>query len=159
MPIFPLCQSYVWPIYSTMAHEQNHAIDARLEEINQQMALLQKEADELLTAKRVLERFSNGANVSATASAAQPNKGQPRPDGTPTNFEMVEAVLQAAERDGKDGLTAADIVKAIEARFWPGLVGDQILPSIYGFAKNDRLKKTQSGKIKRVKKTNEAVTE
>jgi hypothetical protein len=133
-----------------MTQENPSPVDARLEEIARQMAVLQKEADELTTWKRVNERFANGG----TAAAASSNKGKPRPNGIPNNFEMVEAVLA----ESREGMTAAEIVKAIEARFWPGLVGDQILPSIYQFAKKKRLKKNLSGKFKRVEKTNEAAT-
>jgi hypothetical protein len=61
-------------------------------------------------------------------------------------------VLADAEKDGKDGLTANEIVQAIAARYWPGLIGSQILPSIYKFAKYDRLRKTPGGKFKRLKK-------
>jgi hypothetical protein len=134
-----------------MTQENPSPVDARLEEIARQMAVLQKEADELTTWKRVNERFANGG---ATASATSSSKGKPRPNGIPNNFEMVEAVLATAG----EGLTAAELVKAIEARFWPGLVGDQILPSIYQFAKKKRLKKNLSGKFKRVEKTNEAAS-
>jgi hypothetical protein len=65
---------------------------------------------------------------------------------------MAELVLADAEKEGKDGLTANEIVQAIAARYWPGLIGPQILPSIYKFAKDQRLRKTPGGKFKRVKK-------
>lgn len=129
----------------TMTQDQFKPIDQRLQEITEQMARLQKEADELETAKRVFERFNGGTPADA-------GRGKPRPDGIPTNFEMAEFVLSIAEKDGKDGLTGAELVQAIAARYWPGLVGEQILPSIYQFAKNGRLRKLASGKFKRVKK-------
>jgi hypothetical protein len=76
----------------------------------------------------------------------------PRPPGRPTNFEMAEAALSNAEKDGKDGLTANELVDAIRALYWPGLVGTQILPSLYAFAKNGRLRKTSGGKFKRIRR-------
>ena len=65
-------------------------------------------------------------------------------------------MLASAEKDGKDGLTAAELVQAIGARYWPGLIGEQILPSIYQFAKAGRFKKLANGKFKRIKKPEEA---
>jgi hypothetical protein len=133
-----------------MTQNQFIFVEVRLQEIAQQIAALQKEADELEIAKRVFQRFAGGGAVAATDDVS--SKPKPRPVGIPTNFDMVELVLSSAEKEGKDGLTAAEVVQAIAARYWPGLVGEQILPSIYGFAKNGRLKKLASGKFKRIKK-------
>jgi hypothetical protein len=70
---------------------------------------------------------------------------------------MAEFVLSSAEKEGHDGLTANELIQAIAARYWPGLIGPQILPSIYQFAKVGRLK-LSGGKFKRVhkKETGEA---
>jgi hypothetical protein len=119
-------------------------IDDRLHEIGEEIARLKKEADDLAIAKRVFARFSDNA------PQVQPEEGKPRPKGTPTNAEMVEFVLADAEKDGKDGLDANELVQAIAARYWPGLIGPQILPSIYGRAKEGkRFHKTPGGKFKR----------
>lgn len=64
---------------------------------------------------------------------------------------MVEFVLSSAEKEGRE-LTASEIVNEIRARYWPGLIGEQILPSIYGFAKQGRVRKTPTGKFKRIKR-------
>jgi len=39
-------------------------------------------------------------------------------------------------------------VAAISKRYWPGVKGQQILPSIYQFAKQGRLVKTKDGVFK-----------
>ncbi len=124
--------------------DQLRAIEAREKKIAEEITALQKEADELATAKRVLSRLNGEAADSA-------DRGAPRPSGTPKNFEMMEMVLARAEKDGKDGLTAAEIVNEIRAHYWPGLVGEQILPSIYAFAKKGRVRKTSNGKFNRIK--------
>jgi hypothetical protein len=127
-------------------------IDKRLREIGEQVALLQKEADELAIAKRVFARFSDHLpNGGGTKAGHDPPGGKPRPNGTPTNFEMAEFVLADAEKEGKDGLGGSELVQAIAARYWPGLVGHQILPSMYQFAKAGRLK-LSGGKFRRVQK-------
>lgn len=72
----------------------------------------------------------------------------PRPVGAPTTFEMVENVLEAAEKAGKDGLTGKELVDGIREKYWPGLQARQILPIIYGFVP-ERLHKTPGGKFKR----------
>jgi hypothetical protein len=133
-------------------------IDDRLREIGAEIARLQKEAEELAIAKRVFERFSDPPPNGASPKAGSP-EGRPRPKGSPTNFEMAEFVLADAEKEGKDGLTAGELVQAIAARYWPGLVGPQILPSIYKFAKDERLRKTPGGKFKRAKKAAVNATE
>ena len=133
-------------------------IALRRQEIGDEIARLQKEADELDIVLRVLERMATREKPDVVAMVGETSAEgtiEPavaaRPSGTPTNFAMVELVLSGAEKEGTDGLTANEIVEEIRRRYWPGLVGKQILPSIYGFAKNGRLKKTESGKFKRIK--------
>jgi hypothetical protein len=121
-------------------------IEAREREIDKQIALLQREKDELSIAKRVLARLRGGAKT----VSARPEAGAPRPAGAPTNFEMAELVLADAERAGKDGLKATELVQAIAARYWPGLVGPQILPNLYGMGKRGRFR-VSGGKFSRVK--------
>jgi hypothetical protein len=128
-------------------------IDRRMREIAAELDRLQKEADELAIAKRVLERLEQQPFAAGPVDKEEP-EGKPRPKGTPTNFEMAEFVLANAEKEGKDGLTASELVQAIAARYWPGLVGHQVLPSIYKFAKEGRLHKTPGGKFKRNKRLN-----
>jgi len=135
-------------------------IMSRRREIGEEIARLQKEAEELDIALRVLARMATKEKPDSVAMVGETGDEDirvdlplaPRPSGTPTNFAMVELVLSGAEKEGKDGLTANEIVQEIRRRYWPGLVGKQILPSIYGFAKNGRLKKTASGKFKRIKR-------
>lgn len=149
------------------------AMKKRQREIADEIARLQSESEELTFALRVVGRFSlpdpepsfinpfktlspesqeaQAPQAPEPADAAGP-AWVPRPAGTPTNYEMAEFVLASAEKEGKDGLTGSELVAAIRNRYWPGLVNDQILPSIYAFAKKGRLKKTPSGKFKRIKR-------
>jgi hypothetical protein len=128
-------------------------IDERLRAIGEEVGRLQKEAEELAIAKRVFERFSNQKPNEDGAKTVDKPEGKPRPKGTPTNFEMAEFILADAEKEGNHGgLNANELVQGISARYWPGLVGPQILPSIYAFAKEGRLQKTLGGKFKRVHK-------
>jgi hypothetical protein len=133
-------------------------IDKRLHAINEELASLQKEAEELVIAKRVFERFSNeppnedNPSNGSTPKTGNPPEGRPRPKGSPTNFEMAEFALADAEKEGKEGLTASELVQAIAARYWPGLAGPQILPSLYKFSTDGRLHKTAGGKFKRVRR-------
>ena len=113
------------------------AIQSRQREVKVEIDRLQKEADELDIALRVLSRFSPVDSESGT------KLGPPRPEGIPTIFKMVEAVLDEAV----GGLTGRQIVEAIGEKYWPGVRGQQILPSIYGFSKQGRLKKTDTGQF------------
>ena len=113
------------------------AIQSRQREVKVEIDRLQKEADELYIALRVLSRFS------PVDSESLAKLGPPRPEGLPTLFEMVETVLDEAV----DGLTGRQIVEAIGEKHWPGVRGRQILPSIYGFSKQGRLKKTDTGQF------------
>jgi hypothetical protein len=126
-------------------------IDARLRQIEEEVSRLQREAEELAIAKRVFDKYSDKLPNGSGSKTGEP-EGRPRPKGAPSNFEMAELVLADAEKHGKDGLTASEIVQAIAARYWPGLIGPQILPSIYKLAKDRRLGKTHDGKkFKRIK--------
>jgi hypothetical protein len=130
------------------------AIEKRLKEISETISSLQAEADELNVALRVFEKyFQQGPSKKRNAATfdASAKMGPPRPSGIPTNFEMTEMVIKSAEKEGKNGLTASEIVEQIGKRYWPGIVGAQILPMIYKFAKEGRLRKTPNGKFKSVR--------
>jgi hypothetical protein len=44
---------------------------------------------------------------------------------------MVTESLLAAEREGKRGLTSAEIMAAIDAKYWPGVAVNAIMPTVY----------------------------
>jgi|SRR5271154_1943264 len=139
-----------------MGHQlDSQAIENRLREIRETISALQGEADELEAALRVFERFSTPESPSKKNKDGKPKLGPARPKGIPTNFEMTEMVLKSSEREGRSGLTANEIVEQIRSRYWPGLTGPQILPVIYHFAKQERIRKTSGGKFKSVRKSNE----
>ena len=124
------------------------ALEARRREIAAQIAKLQAEEDELAVAERVLRRLAGTAGVKTPVPI-----GAARPSGAPTTFEMADMVLASAEKEGKSGLFAGELVEAIRNRYWPGLVSQQIMPMIYQMARDGRLHKTPDGKFQRV--TNE----
>ena len=129
-------------------------IAAREKEIAEQIERLKQEASELAIARRVFEKYSGEhvvPNVNLNGEVLTVPSGRPRPHGAPTTFDMVNMVLEAAEKDGKDGLTAKELVDGIRTKFWPGLASHQVLPTIYGFVKSERLHKTAGGKFKRLK--------
>jgi hypothetical protein len=122
------------------------AIEARHREIVAEIERLQKEADELDIAVKVFRRFS--------ASGAQPDQastrlGPPRPEGIPSLFVMTATVLREARVAGnRNGLTGKEIVDEIRNRWWPGLNSQQVLPTIYQFAKRGRLIKSVDGRFR-----------
>lgn len=119
-------------------------IQARLREINAQMEKLRAEGEELETAVRVFKRFT-GKDDAGEGSKL----GPARPENLPSLFDMTESGdFGDAVVAGKPGLTGAEIVTAIGKRYWPGVKGQQILPSIYQFSKNGRLTKTNNGVFK-----------
>jgi len=141
---------------ANMAHQlDSAAIEKRLHEIGESISALQAEADELTVALRVFEKYSAPGTLKKKVDIANPKMGPARPTGIPTNFEMTDMVIKSAERDGKNGLTANEIVEQIGKRYWPGVVGAQILPMIYKFAKDGRIRKTASGKFKSVHRNSE----
>lgn len=144
------------PYMGIMGHQLNsQAIEKRLQEIREAISVLQGEADELAVALRVFERFSAPETLEKKDNAGLPKLGPPRPPGIPSTFEMTEMVLKSSEREGKNGLTANEIVEQIGKRYWPNIVGAQILPTIYKLAKDGRIRRTSSGKFKSVHKNNE----
>ena len=119
-------------------------IEAREREIAKELASLKRELEELGIARAVFGRLNPKAPDKPKINPLM----APRPEGTPTTFEMVENVLEAAEKVGKDGMTGKELVDEIRDAYWPGLQSRQILPIIYGFVP-DRLHKTPGGKFKR----------
>jgi hypothetical protein len=119
-------------------------IALREKEIAKLIEALQREADELAVARKVIARFS------PSPPGEEVTLGPARPEGLPSTFEMTETVLAEAEKAGRDGLTSKELIEAIGAKYWPGLKSAQVLPTIYGFVKNKRLRKTPGGKFKRL---------
>jgi len=123
------------------------AISARKQEIEDKIAILRKEADELDVALRVFQRF-------AEPEVTEDDKtklGPPRPAGIPTLFDMTYQVIREAEQQGKKGLAAKEIVDEIGRRYWPGVQGAQILAPVYQMAKKGRFKKLSNGLFQTVR--------
>lgn len=140
---------------------QLERIAARRQEIAKETSRLQEEDNELAIAEKVIRRLDGDSKPPPENEPKRPPQtdesklGPTRPSGTPTNFDMVDMILASAEKEGKDGLTAGEIIEAIRSRYWPGLIDMQVSSAIYQFAKKGRFKKTASGKFKRIKKNRE----
>lgn len=130
------------------------AIEARQREIVETIDALQSEAEELAIALKVAERFSTAPTPPASGGKTASKLGPPRPEGVPSLFVMTETVLTEGMEIGLPGYTGADIVREIGAKYWPGVRGEQILPSIYQFAKKGRIEKTADGIFRPKKKEN-----
>jgi hypothetical protein len=115
------------------------AIRERRRQIAAEMARLKAEDDELEIAVRVFDRYTKKSGVNGHDKS--PKLGAPRPEGIPSLFEMTSSIIQSAVDAGKLGLKGREIVDEIGNRFWPGVQPHQVLPAIYGFAKNGRLVK------------------
>jgi len=118
-----------------MSDDQTKHLRKRLSEIEDQIAALQDEAQEIGVALRVIEKYT----PPEVRTSAVDVKGKPRPEGIPTIFEMVAFVLKEA---GNEGLTAGQIVERVRLRYWPGLANAQFQPSLYRFKKEGRLIKS-----------------
>ena len=116
----------------------------RRRKIAAEIARLQGEDKDIETALRVIERYSPSDKPS-DGQKRSPKLGPPRPDGTPSLYDMTKAVIGEAMRHGKAGLTGQEIVAEIGKKYWPGVKPQQILPPIYGFSKRGRLRKTSKG--------------
>ena len=133
--------------------EELNAINVRKQEIAEAIAALQAEDAELDIALKVLARFGGLFPPSAPANGSDPPKpklGPPRPEGTPSLFDMTVEVLREAIAGGKHGLKGKEIVAEIGRKYWPGVQPDQVLPPIYGFVSKKRLKKNTDGIFKPV---------
>ena len=121
------------------------AMLARQREIVAEIERLTKETDELDVALRVIRRFETSTD------SAEGKLGPARPEGTPSLYKMTVAVIKASEKRGGRGLLGREIVEEIGREFWPGVVGPQILPSIYQFAAKGRLVKNDNKRFHTVK--------
>jgi hypothetical protein len=137
-----------------------HKIEARQREIAKEIVLLQEESNELAIALKVIMRLEPESSAAPEAPEAptetlveedHPKLGPPRPNGCPTNFQMVDMILASAEKEGKDGLTISELIAEMRTRYWPGLKDVQVSAPIYSFVRQDRLRKTPGGKFKRIK--------
>ena len=134
--------------------DEIHAINTRKQEIAEAIAVLQTEDVELDIALKVLARFGGlfpPAQQAAPANGSGPSKpklGPPRPEGTPSLYDMTVNVLRDAIATGKQGLKGREIVAEIGKKYWPGVQPEQVLPPIYSFVGKKRLKKNTDGVFK-----------
>ncbi|WP_333825745.1 hypothetical protein [Pinisolibacter sp.] len=143
------------------------SLEARLAETERKISALQERAAKLtaaITSLRALDAVLSDDNFMAEVAEfalsvpkrqSKSKLGPARPEGTPSNFEMAKMVLISAERDGKAGLTAAELVSEIGRRYWPGLQPQQILPMMYQYAKHGRLNKGDDGLFRLPKREGE----
>lgn len=121
-------------------------LDARISAMQQERAVLAAKLRDLDIAQRVLIEiadevaeelghsqdlvFTRVEDVVDSRPKGRP-KGTPRPVGIPTVNGMVAIVLRdALARTGK-GLTSLEIVREVGLRWWPGVVSNAIMPSVY----------------------------
>ena len=128
------------------------AILARRKEISAKMERLRVEDGELEIAIRVLNRYASPKTAAMNGAGPSSHLGPPRPKGIPSLFDMTETVIREAVASGKSGLMGREIVDEIGKKFWPDVLGRQILPPIYAFAKKGRLRKTKDGVFKPIDK-------
>ncbi|MDR3494926.1 MAG: hypothetical protein P4L82_10005 [Ancalomicrobiaceae bacterium] len=135
------------------------SIANRLKEIEAQLEELQREANDLAIALRVLNQFERHPGPDTAAAVTVLDKaaklGPARPKDIPSNFEMARLVLAEARKAGKKGLSASELIDAIGEQYWPGVKPAQISSFLYAFAKRGRLQKGKDG-LFRLPKTNEA---
>jgi hypothetical protein len=122
----------------------------RRKEIASAVEKLKAEDSEIENALRVFSRYGKLPTGSNGTGERAGKLGPPRPDGTPSLFDMTETVIKDAIKGGKSGLKGREIVAEIGKRYWPGVKPQQVLPPIYGFVKNKRLKKGDNGIFKPV---------
>lgn len=114
---------------------------AERERLDAEAAARAKEEEELEIAERVLARLAQHTSPPprrpATISKAVPTKkipatgGTPRPANIPSVAEMVTELLLDTEKAGRRGLTSSEIMAGIDARWWPGVSVNLILPTLY----------------------------
>jgi hypothetical protein len=126
-------------------------IGAEFARLDDQWARLVTEDEELEIAQRVVQRLDSGSSpIHEESEKGMKGRWAPRPKGTPSIFNMTNIVLSDAESEGRHTLSPTELVEEIRHRFWPGLSGKQILPSVYHFARIGRLQRTPDGNIARI---------
>lgn len=135
----------------------------RRREIEAQILVLQSELDDLTVAERVLNRLSEQASPidetsPVTVKTSKPvigkikaikkrdrkaSNGTPKPEGSPAVLEMVTMILREAMKSGANSLSGRKIVDAVNKRYWPGVGDNNILPNLYRFVKDGRMKQME----------------
>lgn len=128
----------------------------RLFETETDISALQERAQKYRDAIAAMEAvIALHDDQSSDQLEAQSKLGPARPSGAPTNFEMARLVLLSVQKEGRPGLTAAELVDEIGRRYWPGVQPPQIMPTMYQLAKQGRLIKGDDG-VFRFPETNES---
>lgn len=119
-------------------NEINPAI-LRKREISEIRSALDREEAEIDAALAILQRYtgSKPQGVVVNKLLADDKPTVPRPDGVPVLWEMVVAALTPHTQHG--GLKSGQIVDFIGEKYWPGVQGKQIIPSLYRFLNEGRL--------------------
>lgn len=111
-------------------------------QLDKDEAALAQEEQELAIAERVMGRLSAATPEAMMAPSAPkqppramkgegvPKYGTARPDRLPKMWQMIDAVLAAAEANGQKGLRGRDLVLGIGALYWPGVGANSIVPEV-----------------------------
>jgi hypothetical protein len=143
-----------------LVRDRRVAIRGEREALAQALRALDEEEANLKITEETLMRLERSVGTERkgqettrrTPSRKRVSKtGSPRPPGLPTTREMIDAVLETAERAGRRGLSGKGIVELIDSQFWPGVGFNNIIPEAARLAKRGHL--TRDGTLYvRVKK-------
>lgn len=155
-------QAHTMAMTNSSSHETK--INERLESVRAQIAKLEgkteglrAEEHNLVIAQNVIAQLSgvekpseevnnpdlfrkNGAHAGRKKRRIR-TPGTKRPHGIPTTPDMIRFSIAEATKSGWTGMNGKGLVEQINAKWWPGVDPNYIIPTAWRMAKEGRLKK------------------
>lgn len=125
----------------TQIAKRRSDLTARMAKLRREDEALAVEDEEISTTLKTLARVYGVELDEAPETRGKSSGGiSTKPEGTPTLFEMVTTVLHDyAEIFSDDPIEGDTIFEEIRRRWWPDAPRNSIIPSLWRFAKEDRL--------------------
>jgi len=116
-------------------------LSARMEKLRAEDEALSVEGREIATTLKTLSRVYGVELDDVPEIKAGKSTGglSTKPEGTPTLYEMVVDILNRYGEFSDDPVEADTIYDEIRRRWWPDAPRNSIIPSLWRFAKEDRL--------------------
>ena len=116
-------------------------LGSRMEKLRREDISLETESEEIATTLKTLSRiYGVELDDLPEIKAGKITGGtSTKPDGAPTLFEMVSIILSDNSLVDYGPMEGDQIFEEIKRRWWPDAPRNSIIPSLWRFAKEDRL--------------------
>lgn len=124
---------------------QREALEIERAQLEKRVEAIKGEIEDLVATERVFDRIGKAQDAQPAAQAEEPVKrgrrASKRPEGVPSNADMIVGALRAARERGARGLVASELMDVVRDLYWPEVPYSSIIPTASRLVKEARIAK------------------